>query len=126
MGEILRLEDTAPRGEQKFAEFWEKYPRKIARRYAQKCWERLSNEEKEAALMALPRHIAYWRTREPEFVPHASSWLNQGRWEDELEGIPHPCRWPGCSKNGTGQRGSAQYCQQHLGALDRGETPSAR
>jgi len=70
-----------------FDEFWKLYPRKVSKRVAQKIWERMPKEEQEAAFEALPVHIKYWRLKETEteFIPHAATWLNQGRWEDELD-----------------------------------------
>jgi hypothetical protein len=70
-----------------FEEFWKLYPRKVSKRVAQKIWERMTKDEQEAAFEALPVHIKYWKLKETdtEFVPHAGTWLNQGRWEDELD-----------------------------------------
>jgi len=70
-----------------FDEFWKLYPRKVSKRIAQKAWQRMDKEEQEAALEALPVHIKYWRMKETDtdFIPHAATWLNQGRWEDELD-----------------------------------------
>jgi hypothetical protein len=74
-------------GGRMFEEFWKLYPRKVSKRVAQKIWERMPKDDQEAALEALPVHIKYWRLKETdtEFVPHAATWLNQGRWEDELD-----------------------------------------
>ena len=70
-----------------FSEFWKQYPRKIAKRVAEKSWLRLRPGEQEAALEAIKNHIEYWRKAgtEKEYIPHASTWLNQARWEDEIE-----------------------------------------
>lgn len=70
-----------------FATFWQLYPRKIAKRAAEKAWIKLSTTEQQQALEAIPCHIRYWKARDTqqEFIPHASTWLNQGRWEDEIE-----------------------------------------
>lgn len=69
-----------------FADFWAMYPRRVAKRVAEKAWSKLTPDEQRAAVMALPDHIRYWRQtdRSDELIPHASTWLNQGRWEDEL------------------------------------------
>ena len=70
-----------------FDEFWKLYPRKVSKRVAQKIWERMPKDEQQAALEALPAHIKYWRLKETdtEFIPHASTFLRQARWEDELD-----------------------------------------
>ena len=74
-----------------FGEFWANYPRKVARFVAEKAWNKLSTSEQQEALQALPNHIAYWKACETEkqFIPHAATFLNQHRWEDELE-MPKP------------------------------------
>lgn len=48
---------------------------------------RLSKQEQEEALKALPNHIKYWQLKgtEKEYIPHCATWLNQGRWDDEID-----------------------------------------
>jgi hypothetical protein len=70
-----------------FSEFYAIYPRKQGRRAAEKSWERLSSQEQMEALEALPNHLEYWNLKQTEkdYIPHPATWLNQGRWEDELD-----------------------------------------
>lgn len=70
-----------------FAYFYALYPRKQGRRAAEKSWQRLTSQEQLDALEGLPNHIEYWKLKqtEKEFIPHPATWLNQGRWEDELD-----------------------------------------
>jgi hypothetical protein len=74
-----------------FATFWQMYPRKVARKAAEKSWRKLSTDEQQLALQALPLHIQYWTAAgtEKQYMPYPGSWLNQARWEDELE-MPQP------------------------------------
>lgn len=69
-----------------FELFWLEYPRKISKKLARKVWERIkpSVELKEKIMCALAMQKAYWEKEETEqrFIPHASTWLNQERWED--------------------------------------------
>jgi hypothetical protein len=69
-----------------FEEFWKQYPRKIAKRAALKSWQRLNPLEQKLVLDAIPNHVKYWKAKmtEQDFIPHPSTWLNQGRFEDEL------------------------------------------
>ncbi|NBT61398.1 MAG: hypothetical protein EBT02_06425 [Planctomycetia bacterium] len=69
-----------------FNEFWSLYPKKMAKGAARKAFERLTEANKQLALQALPSHIKYWKSTNTElmYTPHASSWLNGERWEDEL------------------------------------------
>jgi len=70
-----------------FNEFWSLYPRKISKRVAEKSWSKMTPQEQSDALEALPNHLEYWKIKntETEYIPHPATWLNQGRWEDELD-----------------------------------------
>ena len=66
--------------------FWEMYPRKVSKRVAQRKFESLKPDEQSLAIEALPNHIKYWKSKntEMEFICHASTWLSQYRFEDEI------------------------------------------
>jgi hypothetical protein len=70
-----------------FQEFYSRYPKKVAKKDAEKAWARLSEEQKRAALEALPKHVRSWEVKgtAQEYVPHPASWINGERWEDEIE-----------------------------------------
>ena len=70
-----------------FNEFWKLYPRKISKRLAEKSWSKMTSQEQSDALEALANHLEYWKIKntETEYIPHPATWLNQGRWEDELD-----------------------------------------
>ena len=69
-----------------FETFWALYPRKVSKRVAQRKFEALKKDEQQQALDALPNHIAYWKSKntEMEYIPHASTWIGQYRFEDEI------------------------------------------
>jgi hypothetical protein len=62
------------------------YPKKVGKLTAKKSWEKLSQENQQKALEAIIEHRKYWAAKgtDWEFIPHASTWLNQERFEDEL------------------------------------------
>lgn len=70
-----------------FQTFWELYPRKVAKKVAEKAWQKLNQMQQTEILKTLPNHIKYWQLKDTdkEFIPHPATWLNQGRWEDELD-----------------------------------------
>jgi hypothetical protein len=70
-----------------FDEFWSKYPRKVAKKTAMQSFAKLPMDEQELAIDALDTHLEYWKIKETEtdFIPHPATWLNQGRYFDELE-----------------------------------------
>lgn len=80
-----------PRG---FELFWEIYPRKEARGEALKAWQALNPSlELETDILA---HVQKrkdsweWTKEGGRYVPHAASFLNQQRWEDEYTLAPPP------------------------------------
>ena len=69
-----------------FENFWQQYPKKVGKLTAKRSWEKLSQENQQKALEAIVEHRKYWSAKgtEWEFICHASTWLNQERFEDEL------------------------------------------
>ena len=69
-----------------FEQFWQQYPKKVGKLTAKRSWEKLSQENQQKALEAIVEHRKYWSAKgtDWEFIPHASTWLNQERFEDEL------------------------------------------
>jgi hypothetical protein len=70
-----------------FADFWTAYPRKIAKPAALRSWKAIKPQncdEWNHIMDGLDRWAAFWKAKgqEPSFIPHASTWLNQRRWED--------------------------------------------
>lgn len=70
-----------------FDVFWSKYPRKVAKKTAMQSFARLPMDEQELAIDALETHLEYWKIKETDtdFIPFPATWLNQGRYFDELE-----------------------------------------
>ena len=91
-GNDVNVDSTDPdelTPEQFFLEvFWPEYPRKTAKNAALKAWKALklspSDDAAAEAIMAgLKRDIASeWKDRPIDKIPHASTWINQRRWED--------------------------------------------
>lgn len=70
-----------------FEDFWNQYPRKVCKKPARQQWEKLTADEQRKAIEALPAHVKQWS--DPQFIPHARTWLYQERWEDEIEPVQH-------------------------------------
>lgn len=75
---------TPPEG---FVEFWENYPRKTAKTLAVKAFAKLNPSpellEKILAALAIHRETEQWRGGQ-QYIPHAATWLNQRRFDDEI------------------------------------------
>lgn len=72
-----------------FETLWTEYPRKVAKDAAAKAFAKLRPD---AALLAtmvaavrLQRDSEQWLRDGGRFVPHLATWLNAGRWKDELQ-----------------------------------------
>ena len=64
-----------------FDQFWTLYPRKTSKQSASKAFAKLKDEDQQAAINNISRLYAETPV---QFVPHASTYLNQGRWEDQV------------------------------------------
>ena len=71
-----------------FNQFWDSYPKHIAKQSAVKAFEKLKPDEKllEAMLKAIEsqKESKQWEKDGGAFIPYPATWLNQRRWEDEL------------------------------------------
>lgn len=70
-----------------FDRFWNEYPRKVGKKEAQKKWKSLKLDdhiEKILEKVALQKEND-WKGKDLQYIPHASTYLNQARWEDEIE-----------------------------------------
>ena len=67
-----------------FSKFWESYPRKVAKKAAEKAFARAVKETTlEQMLAALAIDKQDWK--EERFIPHPATWLNQGRYLDHQD-----------------------------------------
>ena len=71
--------------QEKFNRFWSLYPRKVAKIVAERRWKKLSKKDIDEILKIYNEHLIRWRYKDIQYVPHPATWLNQRRWEDELE-----------------------------------------
>lgn len=70
-----------------FAEFWAEYPRKEGKSAAAKAFARLKAGDTLRATMIealrAQKQAPQWLADGGRFIPHAATWLNGRRWEDE-------------------------------------------
>jgi len=70
-----------------FIKFWETYPRKVGKKAAARAWKRHKCEPiAEAIIESVKAHAVSddWKKDGGEFIPHPTTYLNQGRWDDEV------------------------------------------
>lgn len=72
-----------------FESFWTVYPRKVGKAQARKSWDKLNLNDDTVKMIAenIATRIKYgeWSDSNKTFIPHASTYLNNARWEDEVE-----------------------------------------
>lgn len=79
-------EHRSPQG---FAEFWSLYPKKKGKGAAEKAWDKLrpdaALQSKMLEAVGIQCAAPDWLRDGGQFIPHPATWLNQRRWEDEIE-----------------------------------------
>lgn len=75
--------------ERRFDEFWSIYPRKVGKKAALNSWKKLKPDaelfERIIQAVATAKASDQWIRGNGRFIPHPATWLNQGRWDDELD-----------------------------------------
>lgn len=66
-----------------FDAFWQAYPRKTNKKEARKAWDRaIKRGAKPETIMAGVKQRVGGLSNRPDYIPHASTWLNNDRWEN--------------------------------------------
>lgn len=77
--------------DEEFAGFWNAYPRKVAKQAALKAYRAARKVASlEAIAAGLRAQLPDLRTRDSHLIPHAATWLNQHRWEDDPRAAAQP------------------------------------
>ena len=113
--------NSPPAGD--FEKFWAVYPKKVGKQAARKAFERIKGVPVETMIRAVEyqRSTEQWRKNNGEFIPHPTSWLNRGGWEDEI-----PQYWDS-SASAVGSRpyprgGTDNPFMDMLREMERGES----
>jgi hypothetical protein len=72
-----------------FEDFWKQYPKKVGKDAAKKAFEKRKPDKALLKTMLesleVQKKLTSWTTEDMKYVPNPATWLNQGRWMDELE-----------------------------------------
>ncbi len=92
-----------------FDEWWSRYPRKVGKQAARRAYvrarQRIRKEadctpaEARRVLLEAVTRFASSGLAKTEFCPHPTTWLNQGRWEDD------PAEWERSGEASAGTNG---------------------
>jgi len=100
-GKALRLLQEAS-----FEAFWQAYPRKGGKKAARDAYEQAIQQADPEVILAAAKRYAADPNREDQFTALPTTWLRQGRWEDD----PLPAR---SQQKVGGQRRMDQYADIH-------------
>jgi hypothetical protein len=101
-----------------FDQFWNVYPKKVGKTDARKAFAKVEMPV-EILINAVQKQkaSAQWTKDGGQFIPNPSTWLNQGRWEDELPVAGNS----GVPKGASGTLGEAELHAIRK-ALDDGDS----
>jgi hypothetical protein len=85
--QLTLLSDSKPDPMERFEEFWAAYPRRVAKRAAEKAWLAAIRRRVEPKTMiaGAERYTRESAGREAKYVKHPATWLNAGSYDDEPE-----------------------------------------
>lgn len=108
-------------GSEAFEKWWAMYPgnRRFDKLGCFRKWERLKLEEKaDEVMLTLDADVRsdQWRRDEGRFIPHAATWLNQGRYERVAvigRAIPNNTTCHRCTMPASFTLGHHRLCMSH-------------
>ena len=69
-----------------FDAFWEAYPKKTGKEAARKSFARAKADiGTMLSALEVQKQSEQWTKDNGQFIPNPTTWLNQGRWEDEVQ-----------------------------------------
>jgi hypothetical protein len=94
-GETEKSTPKPPRGlsvnqeiQSLFEKFWQYYPKKVGKDAALKAFAKRKPDEKLLLQMlkalAIQKGQPNWIKEDGQYIPNPATWLNQGRWEDQV------------------------------------------
>lgn len=77
--------------DERFKNFWEQYPNKKAKVVAEKAWNKIAPDDALYQVMMLnleaQKKSEAWQKENGRYIPHPATWLNQHRWEDQIDTV---------------------------------------
>jgi hypothetical protein len=106
-----------------FERFWAAYPKKVGKEAAKKAFSKVKVPV-ESLLAAIERQKCsdQWSKDNGQFIPNPTTWLNQGRWEDELPSSSSGVQATGTFAPGDFERQSAERLRRIRDSLKGDES----
>ncbi len=81
---VLELVPPGPRERDRFDDFWSVYPRRVGKDAARRAFAKAARSAgADVVVEGARRFAADPNLPEKQFIPHPSTWLARGSWEDE-------------------------------------------
>lgn len=80
---------TPPKASREFDSFWISYPRKVGKEAARKAFIKAMTKTTAPKIMSAVEDLRIRVAgKDQQFTPHPATWLNEGRWDDEVSTSP--------------------------------------
>lgn len=69
-----------------FEQFWLAYPKKVGKKKAELAWKKATDRPELSEIIGQlnrAKQSEQWMKDNGQFIPHPSTWLNEGRWADQ-------------------------------------------
>jgi hypothetical protein len=89
---------------EEFEQFWRSYPKKVGKKKAQVAWKNAKDKPDVVDMIKVldqAKKTDQWTRENGQFIPHPSTWLNEGRWADESTTKPLSTTEAFLSRGGT-------------------------
>ena len=76
--------------EVQFEIFWKAYPKKVGKQAARKAFDKIPVSVYPKLVPAVLAQLNSWQWKKEDgrYIPNPATWLNQGRWDDEIQAEP--------------------------------------
>jgi len=84
-----KVKEIKEKKESNFIDFWTAYPKKVGKIDAERAWSKAKDKPGiEIILKSIADHIKseQWQKDNGQFIPNPATFINQGRWYDEING----------------------------------------
>lgn len=79
-----------------FAQFWSAYPRRVAKKDAFRALDRVRKAgevEFKQLIVAVGNFARSVSGKDRQYIPYPATWINGGRWDDEVEEVLDDYAW---------------------------------
>lgn len=101
----IEIENDSYKPTSPFDEFWNAYPKKVGKADAKKAFAKAKAPvDRLLSAIEQQKKSDQWTREGGRYIPNPATWLNQGRWDDELpEGRTAPNSVHGCTGMGEAE-----------------------